>query len=162
MSKSLKILFSVLGLLILVFIFINLSKIDFNSGSSSSSSSKSSSTSSSVSISATKQTSLETTILKEGTGDKVVKIGDTIDINYLGTLENGKKFDSSYDRGTPFSTQIGVGRVIPGWDQGVIGMKVGEKRKLVIPPALGYGSAGQGSIPPNSTLIFEVELMGIK
>jgi FKBP-type peptidyl-prolyl cis-trans isomerase len=99
--------------------------------------------------------------LKIGTGS-AAKSGDTIVINYLGTLQDGTKFDSSYDRGQPFETQIGVGQVIKGWDEGVIGMKVGGKRKLTIPPALGYGDQAAGSIPPNSTLIFEVELVGIK
>ena len=100
--------------------------------------------------------------LKIGTGPEV-KSGDTISINYLGTLENGKKFDSSYDRGQPFETQIGVGQVIKGWDQGVVGMKVGGKRRLTIPPELGYGSQEiPNVIPANSTLIFEVELVAIK
>lgn len=91
-----------------------------------------------------------------------VKSGDTVSINYVGTLENGQKFDSSYDSGKPFITQIGVGRVIQGWDIGIIGMKMGGKRKLTIPPELGYGSQGAGGvIPPNATLIFEVELMEI-
>jgi FKBP-type peptidyl-prolyl cis-trans isomerase len=98
---------------------------------------------------------------KIGSG-AAVKSGDTIVINYTGTLTNGTKFDSSYDRGQPFETQIGVGQVIKGWDEGVIGMKVGGKRKLIIPPSLGYGDQAIGSIPPNSTLIFEVELVGIK
>jgi len=99
---------------------------------------------------------------KVGTGS-AVKSGDTISINYVGTLTNGTKFDSSYDRGAPFETQIGVGQVIKGWDQGVIGMKVGGKRKLSIPSDLGYGMRGAGAaIPPNADLIFEVELMGIK
>jgi FKBP-type peptidyl-prolyl cis-trans isomerase len=87
--------------------------------------------------------------------------GDYITIHYLGTLENGKKFDSSYDRGTPFKTRIGVGEVIEGWDMGVIGMKVGGKRKLTIPAQLAYGDREIGIIPANSTLIFEVELLGI-
>jgi peptidylprolyl isomerase len=98
---------------------------------------------------------------KIGTGAAVTS-GDTININYIGTLTNGTKFDSSYDRKQPFTTQIGVGQVIKGWDEGVIGMKVGGKRKLIIPPALGYGDQTVGSIPPNSTLIFEVELEGIQ
>lgn len=96
-----------------------------------------------------------------GTG-KETKSGDTVTVNYLGTLENGTKFDSSYDRNQPFTTQIGVGQVIQGWDEGIVGMKVGGKRKLTIPPALGYGSQAAGSIPANSTLIFEVELLGVK
>lgn len=99
--------------------------------------------------------------IKEGSGP-AVKSGDTVVINYTGTLTNGKKFDSSYDRGQPFETQIGVGNVIKGWDEGVVGMKVGGKRKLTIPPELGYGNQQIDSIPPNSTLIFEVELEGIK
>jgi len=98
---------------------------------------------------------------KVGTG-KTVKKGDTVDINYVGTLTNGKKFDASADHGGPFTTQIGVGQVIKGWDEGVVGMKVGGKRKLIIPPSLGYGNQAAGAIPPNSTLIFEVELVGIK
>jgi peptidylprolyl isomerase len=104
---------------------------------------------------------LVVTDTKVGTGP-VVKSGDTISINYTGTLKDGTKFDSSYDRGQPFETKIGVGEVIEGWDQGIIGMKVGGKRRLVIPPSLGYGDQAAGSIPPNSTLIFDVELMGIK
>jgi len=100
--------------------------------------------------------------IKIGTG-RAVKKGDTIRVHYIGTLLNGTKFDSSYDRGEPFETQIGVGQVIKGWDEGMIGMKVGGKRKLIIPPELGYGATGAGTtIPPNSTLVFEVELMGIK
>jgi peptidylprolyl isomerase len=99
--------------------------------------------------------------LTVGTGAEV-KSGDTVTVNYLGTLTNGTKFDSSYDRNQPFTTQIGVGQVIKGWDEGIVGMKVGGKRKLTIPASLGYGSQDMGSIPPNSTLIFEVELLGVK
>lgn len=99
--------------------------------------------------------------IKVGTGKKVTS-GDYITIHYLGTLENGKKFDSSYDRGEPFQTRIGVGEVIEGWDMGVVGMKVGGKRKLTIPPQLAYGDREIGDIPANSTLIFEVELLEIK
>jgi peptidylprolyl isomerase len=102
-------------------------------------------------------------ILDEKLGEGAqVKSGDTVTVNYVGTLENGTKFDSSYDRNAPFTTQIGVGQVIKGWDEGIVGMQVGGKRKLIIPASLGYGSQGAGSIPPNSTLIFEVELMAIK
>lgn len=96
-----------------------------------------------------------------GTGQEV-KSGDTVMVNYIGTLTNGTKFDSSYDRNQPFTTQIGVGQVIKGWDEGIVGMKVGGKRKLIIPPNLGYGDQQAGGIPPNSTLIFEVELLGVK
>lgn len=101
-------------------------------------------------------------ILKEGIGVEA-KRGDTVTVNYAGTLENGIKFDSSYDRGVPFEFTLGEGRVIPGWEIGVLGMKVGEKRKLIIPSALAYGATGAGSaIPPNSILIFEVELLDVK
>ncbi len=99
--------------------------------------------------------------LKVGTGT-AVKSGDTVVVNYVGTLPDGTKFDSSYDRNEPFTTQIGVGQVIKGWDLGIVGMKVGGKRKLTVPPSLGYGDRAAGSIPPNSTLIFEVELVAIK
>lgn len=100
--------------------------------------------------------------LKLGNGAEA-KPSNTVTVNYLGTLINGTKFDSSYDRGQPFSFLLGRGQVIPGWDQGLLGMKVGGKRKLTIPPALAYGERGvPGAIPPNSTLIFEVELLEVK
>ncbi len=100
-------------------------------------------------------------ILKEGSKN-AAKSGDTVTVNYVGTLENGTKFDSSIDRGTPFSFVLGQNRVIQGWELGVLGMKIGEKRKLTIPPELGYGAAGAGGvIPPNATLIFEIDLLGI-
>lgn len=98
--------------------------------------------------------------LKVGTG-ATAKAGQTVTVHYTGWLENGKKFDSSVDRGQPFSFPLGAGRVIKGWDEGVQGMKVGGKRKLIIPSNLGYGARGAGgAIPPNATLIFEVELLG--
>ncbi len=97
----------------------------------------------------------------EGAGPEV-KSGDTILIHYEGRLTDKTKFDSSYDRGEPFQTIIGVGQVIPGWDIGVVGMKVGGKRTLSIPPELGYGTQQNGDIPANSTLIFDVELIEIK
>ena len=105
---------------------------------------------------------IEIEILKEGTGT-AAKNGDAVSVHYVGTLENGVKFDSSIDRGVPFEFTLGAGQVIPGWDIGVEGMKIGEKRKLVIPSSLAYGERGAGGvIPPNATLVFEVELLGIK
>jgi peptidylprolyl isomerase len=97
----------------------------------------------------------------EGTGPSP-QPGQDVTVHYTGTLENGAKFDSSLDRGKPFTFRIGVGQVIKGWDQGVMTMKVGGKRKLIIPPHLGYGSRGVGPIPPNSYLIFEIELLDVK
>jgi FKBP-type peptidyl-prolyl cis-trans isomerase len=97
-----------------------------------------------------------------GTG-KAAATGDTVSVHYTGTLMSGKKFDSSRDRGKPFDFKLGAGSVIKGWDQGVVGMKVGGKRKLVIPPALGYGEKGSPpNIPPNSGLKFDIELLGFK
>ncbi len=97
-----------------------------------------------------------------GEGEEV-RAGNIVEVHYTGTLTDGKKFDSSLDRGVPFEFELGAGEVIAGWDQGVAGMKVGGKRKLVIPPELGYGERGApGAIPGNATLIFEVELLGIK
>lgn len=105
----------------------------------------------------------EIKVLKEGTGAQI-KSGQTAEVHYLGTLKsNGTKFDSSYDRKETFSFNLGAGEVIQGWDKGVEGMKVGEKRKLTIPASLGYGASGAGGvIPPNATLVFEVELVSIK
>ena len=105
---------------------------------------------------------VEVEILREGTG-AIAKNGDTVSVHYVGVLENGTKFDSSVDRGTPFEFSLGAGQVIPGWDIGVEGMKIGEARKLTIPSELAYGPNGAGDvIPPNATLIFEVQLLGIK
>ena len=100
--------------------------------------------------------------IKVGEGAEAID-GKKVVVNYLGTLTNGTKFDSSYDRNEPFSFNLGVGEVIKGWDLGVKGMKIGGKRKLTIPSSLGYGSFGAGSlIPPNATLIFEVELLEVE
>lgn len=96
-----------------------------------------------------------------GTGT-AASSGKTVKVNYTGWLTNGKKFDSSVDRGTPFSFKLGAGQVIKGWDEGVAGMKVGGKRQLKIPPDLGYGSQGAaGVIPPNAILVFDVELLDV-
>lgn len=100
--------------------------------------------------------------IKTGKGTEV-KDGDTVVLHYTGWLENGTKFDSSHDREEPFETKIGVGYVIKGWDMGLIGMKVGGKRKLTIPHELGYGKYGVDPVIPGfATLIFEIELLGIK
>ena len=99
--------------------------------------------------------------LKIGTG-ATAQAGHTVSVHYTGWLKNGSKFDSSVDRGQAFSFPLGAGRVIKGWDEGVQGMKVGGKRKLIIPSNLGYGPRGAGgTIPPHATLIFEVELLGV-
>jgi peptidylprolyl isomerase/FKBP-type peptidyl-prolyl cis-trans isomerase FkpA len=99
---------------------------------------------------------------KVGTGSAAVA-GKKVTVNYTGTLTDGTKFDSSYDHGTPFSFDLGAGEVIQGWDQGVVGMKVGGQRKLTIPSALGYGAQGvPGRIPGGATLIFEVELLNVE
>jgi FKBP-type peptidyl-prolyl cis-trans isomerase len=109
----------------------------------------------------TSATGLKYAVIKEGSG-AVAKDGDHVKVGYTGWLKDGgKKFDSSVDRGQPFDFSLGHGEVIPGWDEGVKGMKVGEKRQLVIPAKLGYGDAGAGAdIPPGATLVFDVELLG--
>ena len=96
-----------------------------------------------------------------GTGEKP-RLGKTVVVHYTGTLTDGTKFDSSVDRGQPYEFRIGTGSVIRGWDEGILSMQVGGKRKLIVPPDLGYGAQVKSKIPPNSTLIFEVELLGVK
>ena len=101
--------------------------------------------------------------VKVGTGESP-NTGQTVSVHYTGTLENGTKFDSSLDRGEPIEFPLGQGRVIPGWDEGIATMKPGGKRKLIIPPNLGYGASGtpDGTIPPNATLHFDVELVKVQ
>ncbi len=96
-----------------------------------------------------------------GTGEEV-KMGDTVLVHYAGTLQSGEEFDNSKKRGEAFTFKVGQGMVIAGWEQGILGMKVGGQRILVIPPELGYGERGIGPIPPNSTLVFSIELLEIK
>lgn len=109
-----------------------------------------------------KNAKVEYAILKPGAGTTAKK-GDKVTVHYVGALQDGTKFDSSLDRGTPFTFTIGAGQVIAGWEVGVAGMKVGERRRLVIPPEFGYGERGTpgGPIPPNATLVFEIELLKI-
>ncbi len=109
----------------------------------------------------TTDSGLQYQVLKEGDGATPTP-GQNVTVHYTGTLEDGTKFDSSRDRGRPFQFKIGVGQVIKGWDEGVGTMKVGERRKLIIPSELGYGSRGAGGvIPPDATLIFDVELLKV-
>ena len=112
-------------------------------------------------LNSTPQTGFVSEDVVVGQGLEVGK-GDNVTVHYVGTFQDGRVFDSSLDRNTPFTFTIGVGGVIRGWDEGLLGMKVGGKRLLVIAPDYAYGPQGSGPIPPDSTLIFEVELLDVK
>jgi len=115
-----------------------------------------------MSTTTTTDTGLIISEIVTGDGDEATA-GQSVTVHYTGWLQNGSKFDSSKDRGEPFEFDLGAVRVIKGWDEGVQGMKVGGKRKLTIPPELGYGARGAGGvIPPNATLVFEVELLEVE
>lgn len=104
---------------------------------------------------------LETKDVKVGTGTETAELGDQLTVHYTGTLKDGTKFDSSVDKGQPYTLTLGK-NLIEGWNKGIVGMKVGGKRKLVVPPSLGYGAQDKGNIPPNSTLYFDIELLKIE
>ena len=114
-----------------------------------------------ISIVDNKSAKLKVIKTEEGDGVQPAQ-GQTVVVHYTGTLQDGTKFDSSRDRGTPFEFPLGMGRVIKGWDQAFATMKVGDRATITIPPELGYGSRNMGKIPPNSTLIFDVELLEVK
>lgn len=160
-TKSLAIIVGVLGLFALALIFFLFNPIGF-SGTSTQTVSTPSPSSLEDTRSSSPSGQLKIEDIQVGTGIEATK-GSLVTVHYTGTLENGTKFDSSVDRGEPFTTPIGEGRVIKGWDEGIPGMKVGGKRRLTIPSEMGYGTRGSPpTIPPNATLIFDVELLEIK
>jgi len=115
-----------------------------------------------VSLASTTASGLTYMVTRHGTGEQL-KVGDTVMVHYTGLLTNGTKFDSSLDKGEPIAFQLGAGRVIKGWDEGIVRLRVGDQATLIIPPQLGYGARGAGGvIPPDATLIFIVEVVGAK
>jgi len=115
-----------------------------------------------VSLAITTSSGLTYMVTRHGDGEQL-KAGETVTVHYTGLLTNGTKFDSSLDRGEPIAFQLGAGRVIKGWDEGMIRLRVGDQATLIIPPQLGYGARGAGgAIPPDATLIFIVEVVGVK
>ena len=132
-----------------------------SSGSPAAGSSGPGATKPTVSLPASAPSTLQSTDLIVGTGTEATA-GRVVTVQYVGvSFTTKKQFDASWDRGTPFTFQLGAGRVIPGWDQGVVGMKVGGRRELVIPPSLGYGDQANGGIPANDTLVFVIDLVSV-
>lgn len=150
----------VVGVVVLVVVVVALAKNQASQGDLNSQSTQESSTSQSAQQEETMSGELEIEDVVVGDGEEAVA-GKEVTVHYTGTFTNGEKFDSSVDRGQPFTFKLGAGNVIQGWDQGVAGMKVGGKRKLTIPPELGYGPNDYGSIPGGSTLLFDVELLEV-
>ncbi|MBC8132672.1 MAG: FKBP-type peptidyl-prolyl cis-trans isomerase [Deltaproteobacteria bacterium] len=143
------------GLVLSLFLSLGASSVSFAAGPENAAPAKT------TGKAATTPSGLKYWDLKKGNGP-AAKTGDSVKVHYTGWLTDGKKFDSSLDRGEPFAFKLGAGMVIKGWDEGVAGMKVGGKRQLRIPAALGYGARGAGgAIPPNADLVFDVELLGV-
>lgn len=161
MSKTLLIIVIIILIVIIIGIYLIARNISQNSTTASQqNANQNAQNSNSTSITYNIQ-GMKVEILQQGSGVGA-KSGDTVTVNYVGTLQDGTKFDSSIDRGQPFQFILGQNSVIQGWELGVVGMKVGEKRKLTIPPELAYGSQGAGGvIPPNATLNFEIDMLKI-
>jgi len=162
MNKVQPLIYVSIILLIAIFSFIILSKFSTKPASSPQKSINKQSTDKTTHQQPQDFKKLQIKTIQEGHGEREVKKGDTITVHYVGTLSNGKKFDSSYDRNKPFTFTVGQGMVIEGWEKGVLGMKVGEKRQLKIPSQMAYGEKGfPPTIPPKTGLIFEITLIRI-